>query len=302
MKRYFLSVFLFALIISSTSYSQPTGSSDVSLGFSTNYEHGFDTDIDAGGEISFNRYSISGSIGKQINERTSLDFNSSYSFTDYEFSGTEGFAGLNPWEGINRASFGFKLNYRLNAKWGITAGPFIRYSGESDADFGDSLTYGGLIGFSYSPNRNFLIGSGVFISSRIEDDVIAFPGLILNWRINDKATLSTLLTGVKSEIGPNVSFKYEIGNGLDASMSVGYEFQRFRLDDSGIAPDGVGDAQVLPVWASIGYDINQNLRFEIYSGLGFLGELELEDSDGDRIDKEDFDTMVFIGTGIKLNL
>ncbi len=300
MKKY-LYIFIFIYFISiSDSFSQVSKQSELNIGLTANYEHGVDTDIDDGGEVSINRYSIRANASSHINDRIGLDINSSYSFTDFNFSGNSGFAELNPWKGINKAGLGFRFKYSLNPEWSISAGPLIRYSGEQGADFSDSLTYGGLAGFTYSPSRNFFVGTGVYISSRLEDDVIAYPGLIMNWMVSERLRVSTLLTGVKSELGPRVQLNYKITDNIDTAISAGYEFNRFRLDDDGVANDGIGDVKILPLWASIGYEISKYIRLELYSGFGFLGELELEDRNGDRLLKEDFDTMVFVGLGFKI--
>lgn len=56
------------------------------------------------------------------------------------------------------------------------------------------------------------------------------------------------------------------------------------------------------VWESVYYDINESLRLEVYSGAGFLGKMEIEDNNGGRIEKEDFDTIIFLGGGLRINL
>ncbi|HSG32735.1 MAG TPA: DUF6268 family outer membrane beta-barrel protein [Thermodesulfobacteriota bacterium] len=301
MNKYLYILITICFIYIPDSFSQVHKQSELNVGITTNYDHGIDTDIDNGGEISINRYSISVNGSRHINDRVGLDINTSYSFTDFDFSANSGFAEPNPWEGINKAGLGFRLKYSINPEWSLSAGPFIRYSGEQGADFSDSLTYGGLAGFTYSPSRNFFIGTGVYLSSRLEDHVIAYPGLIMNWVVSEKIRVSTLLTGVKSELGPRVQIYYEITDKIDTAISAGYEFNRFRLDDESIAQDGIGDVKILPVWASIGYEVSKHIRLELYSGFGFLGEIELEDRNGDRLEKEDFDTMFFIGLGFKIN-
>ena len=301
--------FLFCIFIFQFSaFAQPPGepgefqNNDFKYELSANYEYGFDTDIDSGGSFSLNRYSIGADLKKQIDRQWSISLDTGYTLSDYDFTGSEGFGGLDPWDKINRASVGFRVSYQLNRKWGLSAGPFARFAGESGADFGDSMTYGGTLGFLYTPNRNFFAGAGVFISSRIEDDVLVVPGLLFNWQINEKLRLSSLLTGIRTELGPRVQLNYDVGRGFSTGVSVGYEFQRFRLDDEGVAVNGVGDIKVLPVWGSIYYNINKAVRLALYGGAGFLGELELEDSSGDRIEKEDFDTLFFMGGGIRINL
>lgn len=308
MRRILLS-FLAILFLPAISNSQPPGVQEgapfiksFNSEFSTSYEYGFDTDLDGGGEFNINRFSISGDVKRQLTRQWSMSLDATYGFTDYDFSGSRGLAGLNPWGLINRGGLGFRVNYQINENWGIGGGPFIRFRGESGADFGDSITGGGTLGITYSRGRTFLVGVGAFLASRLEDDVLVVPGAILNWQVTEKFRISSLITGVKTELGPRVRFSYDLGGGLGVAATGGYEFGRFRLDDDGIAPNGIGDVKVLPVWGSIYYDINKALRVEVYSGAGFLGEMELEDNDGDRIEKEDFDTMIFLGGGLRINL
>lgn len=302
-------ILLLVLLVPINALSQPPGTEgqaqfakNYRITLSTNYEYGFDTDIDGGGEFNLNRFSIKGDYTRQLNDRWSLSVDTGYIFYDYDFSGSEGFGALNPWDKVNRVSAGFRIDYKLNQKWTVGAGPFVRFAGESGAEFGDSVTYGGTLGFFYAPNRDILIGTGLFVSSRIEDDVLVVPGVLFNWQVNEKFRISSLITGARTELGPSVQFSYDIGNGFSTGLSVGYEFQRFRLDDKGVAVNGVGDISVLPVWGTIYYDLNRMLSLAFYGGVGFFGNLELEDSNGDRILKEDFDPLLFLGAGLKVNL
>ena len=310
MKKYILFIAIAVLLSPLVSYSQPPpGSPDAdpfisSLNpeFSASYEYGFDTDLDGGGEFNINRFGTSGDFKKPLSQRMSISLDTNYGFTDYDFSGSTGIAGLNPWGTIHRAGIGVRLNYQLTQKWGITGGPFIRFRGESGADFGDSLTGGGTVGFTYAHNRNLIVGAGIFISNRLEDDVLVVPGGILNWQVTEKFRISSLITGIRTELGPRLQLFYDLGNGFGISATGSYEFQRFRLDNDGVASNGIGDIKVLPVWGSIYYDVSKLLRLEVYSGAGFFGEMELEDDDGDRIIEEDFDTLIFIGGGFRISL
>ena len=278
------------------------GRQKLTLDLSTNYEYGFDTNLDGGGNFNINRFSIKGGLKKPIDKKWNISLSTVYSLTNYDFNGNEGLAGLNPWNKINRVAIGFRINHRLNRKWTLNAGPLLRFSGESGSNFGDSLTYGGNIGFIYVPGPNVLIGLGLIINSRLEDDLLVVPGFVFNWKINNKFTLSSLLTGIRTELGPNIKLLYSISSNLRTGINIGYEFERFRLDDKGIANGGIGDIKVLPVWLNLNYDFNPILSFAIYSGIGFLGEMELENSDGERIQKEDFDSLIFVGAGLKVNL
>ena len=61
------------------SFSQPPGTQgqyqsrdDFSYEISSNYEYGFNTDIDGGGKFNLNRYSIGADFKKQINQKTPI--------------------------------------------------------------------------------------------------------------------------------------------------------------------------------------------------------------------------------------
>ena len=310
MFRYLLFIVLSIASVSVNTYSQPPEAKgqraeiwqDFLYEIKANYEYGFDTDLDGGGEFNLKRYSISGDFKAKLHKKWDIEISQNYNQADYDFTGSSGLAGLNPWSKIHRAGIGTRLVYRINQKWGVAGGPMVRYAGESGADFGDSLTYGGTLGFLYTPNRNLFLGAGLFITSRIEDSVLIVPGVLLNWQINEKFRVSSLLTGIRTELGPRVQFAYDIGKGFSTGLNIGYEFQRFRLDDDGIVIDGVGHVRVLPVWCGLYYDISRVIRLAIYSGAGLFGEMELENSAGDRILREDFDPLVFVGGGIRINL
>lgn len=266
----------------------------------TGVKHFFETDIDDGGEFNLTRYSVGAQIENSISNRLSTSIGANYSYTEYDFSGNGSFTGLDPWDDVNNAGLNLGLRYSISQKWGLFTSHFINFSGESGADFKDSLSVGGIAGFSYSPNRNFYFGLGLIVASRIEDDVIVFPIPFFNWHINERLRLSTTGGETGSGTRGQLELSYYIGSGLTFGVGAGFSSDRFRLDDSGIADNGVGELQIAPVTASVSYNLNQNIRVNLYGGAGFFGELELEDSSGDRISEEDFDTVPIIGGNLAI--
>ena len=127
MRKYLLIVFLFISFFPSEVSSQQEGTElpaeqfkkDPVYEISLNYEYGFDTDLDSGGKFNINRFSITGDYKKELNKQWNFSLDTSYNLTDYNFSGNEGLAGINPWNKIHRAGIGFRLNYQLNRKWGL---------------------------------------------------------------------------------------------------------------------------------------------------------------------------------------
>ncbi len=310
MIRWYLLILFFLVFVSvNNSLARPAGNYSVdgfkygfAASFENSFENSFDTEMEEGGEFGFYRFSIESSLERSLNTKTSIDLGFDYSYTSFDFSGSEGFPALDPWEDINRVGLGVSIRHSLNNKWTFMISPEINFSGEAGAEIGDSLTYRGIAGFTYNINKDLFVGTGIIATTRIEDDFIAFPGAILNWRINEKLILSSIISNVRTELGPRLTINYFANRKLSGSLSIGYEFRRFRLDDEGVAPDGVGDIKLMPVWVSAGYNLTDYARAEIYTGTAFFGELELEDRKGDRIQKDDFEPLIFVGAGLKLKL
>ena len=74
-----------------------------------------------------------------------------------------------------------------------------------------------------------------------------------------------------------------------------YESLRFRLDDKGSAPDGVGEDRSVPVYLSATYSHGRDLQISAIGGVELNGELRLEDSQGRRLARDNYETAPFLG-------
>ncbi|MEM7009083.1 MAG: hypothetical protein AAF462_08125, partial [Thermodesulfobacteriota bacterium] len=140
-----------------------------------NVEHMFNTDIDGGGQFNITRLGVSHDATFTWTERLRITFGSTYNYYNFDFSGSQGFAGLRPWRNVNISNNSMRVSYALNQNWGVFAMPVISYGAEFNAPFWDSFTIGGMAGFSYTTGPNFRIGVGGFVGSRLEDSVIGYP-------------------------------------------------------------------------------------------------------------------------------
>ena len=267
-----------------------------------NVEHMFNTDIDGGGEFNITRLGLSHDATFTWSERLRITFGSTYNYYNFDFSGSQGFAGLRPWRNVNVSNNSMRVSYALNQNWGVFAMPVISYGAEFNAPFWDSFTIGGMAGVSYTTGPNFRIGVGGFVGSRLEDSVIGYPVAFLDWQVTERVKFTTLAVGARNDFGPKAEISYKVGKGFTVATNVGYEFNRFRLEKNGNFPKGIGDFKALPWVGRISYDINEFLTVNTYGGLLFLGQLELEDQNGKRIRKEDFDTAPFVGGSITIKL
>ena len=159
----------------------------------------------------------------------------------------------------------------------------------------------------YSFSKNFALGLAVGARTQIEDDpkFLLFPLITWKFRLfrgsgNGSGSGSgsrglTLSSHVSPTRGSGGILRYNRGSNWAVGIGVAFQSRRFRLDDDGVAPDGVGQAASVPLWASITYKLRDLLRVEVYGGAALAGELELEDRNGDEILAKDVDPAPVLG-------
>ena len=267
-----------------------------------NADHMFNTDIDGGGKFNITRLGFNHDAAFTATEELKVTFGSSYNFYHFDFSGSQGFAGLRPWRNVSVSNNNMRVNYAFTKNWGVFVTPMISYGAESGAPFWDSFTIGAMAGATYTTGPNLTVGIGGFVGSRLEQSVIGYPIGFIDWRITESFRLSALASGARNDFGPKAELSYDLGRVFKLASSVGYELRRFRLEKKGNFERGIGEFQTLPLTGRISYTVNKYLTLNTYGGWLFDGSLELEDSGGNRIEKEDFDSAPFLGASITINL
>ncbi|MHC4414263.1 MAG: outer membrane beta-barrel protein [Planctomycetota bacterium] len=276
----------------------PPAKREIELTVVGGYEQAFDTDIDEGGEVEVSRarFGLGAQTDLDANLKLSLSLN--YELAQYDFSGTTSF-GAEPWEDIHTLGFGAQLRWSMTNDWTIFGGPIIQFSRESDADWDDALTGGAVFGASHVLREGLVIGGGLGVVSQIEDDVLVFPVLILDWQLSESLRLTTQSrSGAGWAAG--LELAYDLGGGWEAGIGARYEYRRFRLDDDGPAPDGVGEDKSLPIWGRVSHRFSENFSVDIYGGVRAAGELDLEDKSGDGVTDSDYDAAPFGGVSVRI--
>ncbi|MCJ7715191.1 MAG: hypothetical protein MUO54_01555 [Anaerolineales bacterium] len=258
------------------------------------YVHQMDTDIDNGGSFSVNRFFIQGGPTYVSDKGTSISLAVGYGFDGYNFSGNTGFGGQNPWEDIHSLRFSIPLRWKINEQWTGFVSPTIRFTGEKEADFDNALTGGGFVAFSYRYGDRLTIGPGIGVLTQLEDSTRVIPILIINWKITDTLSLNTG-RGIGATLGPGLTFDWRPSRTWSFSIGGRYERLRFRLDEEGAVPNGVGDDRSFPIFGGITYSFTPMIRIGVLGGVEVGGELRLEDENGNTIINEDHDPTGFLG-------
>lgn len=258
------------------------------------YVHQFGTDMDHGGSFNADRLSIQGGVRYAPDYRRSFSLALGYGLDGYDFSGDTRFAGLRPWENINTYRVSMPAQWGFNDAWTAFVIPTLRFSAESGAELEHAVQGGGLVGFSYRFGDQLTIGPGIGVMSEIEDSATVFPVLILKWKIADRLSLETG-GGLGASLGPGLVLRWKASDKWDLSIGGRYEELRFRLDDKGIAPNGIGQDQAFPLFVGASYSFSRRAQVSLLCGAELGGELRLENKKGDPIAEENYETAGFAG-------
>ena len=253
----------------------------------------FRSDLDGGGNLDVSRIFSSLGTRRQIGEGLSLGLSLSYDLEDYNFSGNTDLLSRKPWDKIHRPGLGAFLSYESGNGWKTSIGPRIEFSRESGAGWQDSLSYGALFTLSRQLHPGLELGFGLGAFKRVEKNSV-FPVLKVDWRITERLRLSNPLRA--GPAGPaGLALSYTPDKRWEFALGGSYRRFRFRLDDSGPAPDGVGEAALLPVFARATRKFGPVFRIDAYAGAAFGGQLRLEDEDGDQLRADRHDTAPILG-------
>jgi hypothetical protein len=274
---------------------------DIEYVLAGGYAHFFETDFDAGGgavsvDRGFGSVSMRGAPNDDYGWSASLNWEGGW----YSFDGggvLAAAAGGEPWGAVQSVMLAAGASFKLDEAWRLRTSLFVDVSGENDADVGDSLSFGGIVAASYAFSREFSLGAGVLVASRIEDDVLVVPQIIIDWRPTKEFRVSNFAGPEAYPGGAGLEAIWMPGDGFEFAIGGRYTYRRFRLDDDGTTPraGGVGTDEGLPVWLRATYRSDNGLRFDLIGGVQFAGEMELADRDGNRIAEVDVEPSPFVG-------
>jgi hypothetical protein len=255
-----------------------------------------DTDLSDGGEFKANRNFLRGSAVYGFDNGSSAGVSASFGLFDYDF----GDVATRPWEDVRDIRLSAPMRIRASETTTIFVSPQVRWDYESGASKSDSQTYGVFAGVAWEISDSLTIGPAFGAYSQLEDSgAEVFPALLVDWDINDRWNLNTG-SGLGATAGPGLTLGYTINDSIRLALSARLENVRFRLDDDGVAPGGIGEDESTPVVLSFEYNPNPGVSFSAFAGAEFDGTLTLENASGNRISRQTYDTAPLAGVALRL--
>jgi hypothetical protein len=248
-------------------------------------------DIDGGGNLKVNRFDAGLIYRTALADNLHLSSSYLLGISSYDFSST-GFG--EPWETVVFNRLGLQLSRDLNDKWSLRGGGLLMSSGESGADFGDSITGGLSLGVDYRHSQALFLSAGLAVISQLEDDAQVTPLIAVNWQASDRWLIRFGSIPFSGGAGAGIEGEYKLRDNLNLGVGMLYNQRRFRLDDSGPAPKGVGEENTVPVRLRLGWQLSEKASLHFIGGIVTGGELRVESSNGTRLAQQDYDPAPYL--------
>ncbi len=275
------------------------GSNDLRFSIAAGYQRLFETDLDGGGTFSVNRIGLELKAQTKIAADWRLDLNLRYLFGDYDFTGAVNLGG-NPWSDVTTLQMDARFHWRVNDDLAVIFGPFIMWSRETGASWNDAFTGGAFGGVLIRSGDNLAWGGGFGVSSQLDDSVLVYPVLFLDWTINDDMKL-TSTAGPVGLAFTGLEFVWAFAEEYEAAAGFRYEFRRFRLDNTGVAPGGIGEDSSFPVWVRFSFRFNDNIAADLYAGFVTGTSFQVDNVNGVRLGEDDTDLAPTVAFNVRVD-
>lgn len=209
-----------------------------------------------------------------------------YDYLDFNFENPVAFGGVAPWDKVQRYGLAIPVMFRVADGWVMGATPTVDWFREYGAR-ADALTWGATFSAVrvYADGNRVGLGLGAFY--KFEDRSL-FPFLVVNWRLSDRWRLvNPLPTGPTG--GAGLELAYEFSSALNLGIGAAFREYRFRLDDDGPVPEGIGSERGVPVFLRASYAVHPQVELRAYAGVITGGRLRVEDPAGNLLRQDDLD-------------
>ena len=130
--------------------------------------------------------------------------------------------------------------------------------------------------------------------------VVFFPFIAIDWRFNDQWRLSNPFDA--NALGPaGLELSYRINDRWQLGGGGVYRSFRFRLDNDGVAANGVGENKSAIAFLRLRRFSPTGLNVDFYAGTALAGELKLDDKNGRRLASSNYDDALFVALTLSID-
>ncbi|NIQ93672.1 MAG: hypothetical protein GWO11_05555 [Desulfuromonadales bacterium] len=246
-----------------------------------------DSALDRGGDIAIRGAELQIGFEKRWGRFISGGLTLNYRHTRFDFEQAAAFQESAPWDNIHAAGLAARLEWRPDRSWSLMVRPSLEFAREQGASWDDADVAGVAVTLSKRFGRRLSLGVGAAASRGLEEDEV-YPMVIVFWRIGERWRLANpFRPGPTSPAGLELS--YRINDDLEGGFGTTYSSERFRLDDQGPAPDGIGEMTALLSYLRLSRTMTDSFDLDLYAGIHWNGEVTLEDENGRELTDVGYD-------------
>lgn len=247
-----------------------------------------ETDLDSGGEFDVVRASVRAGLTRDFSRDFHGGVTFTYDYDNYSFTRPAAFGGVEPWGTVQRFGVSLPMHFSLQDGWGVSVAPSLDWFRENGADMGESLVWGAVVAATRRFADGNMIGLGVAAFDQLEETEV-LPVFLIDWRFGGGWRISNPL--VSGPTGPaGLELGYQFDNGWSLGLGGALRKKRFRLSEDGPVPNGVGEERGVPVFLHASRSFGAQFSLDLYAGVVTGGRLRVENSSGNLIREDDYDT------------
>jgi len=189
---------------------------------------------------------------------------------------------------------GLSLVRPLGDGWTFVGRPVIAFSGDTEAEVGDSVLFGGFVTIGRRITDALSLSVGVYAAEQFEEDAVVFPIAGIQWQIDEQTRLASR--------GPGLRLTRGLGEGWQAFLEGTYRPRDYRLAEDSSVPGGALSDDSIPVSLGAEWQPRPAFQFSIQVGALLARSVELRDDSGDSVFEENPDASAFLGFGVRIGL
>ncbi len=249
---------------------------DTEIGLNADYA--FRADVDGGGDVAVTRSMLSFDVSHSFTP----DFHAGLLMTSeiswYDFDNATGLiAGTGkPFSQMLETDITPHFACKVNDQWTALSGVFFRFAGETNADLGDTFTWGGYVAGRYTASKEFSVTLGVRANSRLEDNWAVLPAIGMDWNVSPTVRVQ-LLPAVGGE---GLRVTSVINQQLSFLIDCEYQTRAFRMEDGAPLPDGVVRDSRVTVGMGVLWKPRDKVEIVARAGAVAWQEFTIDNSDG----------------------
>lgn len=226
--------------------------------------------------------------------RLGADLASEWSWYDFDdFPSASG--GLRaPLAHAQSSLLGLTIARPFGDAWIFVGRPVVAFSGDQEAEFADSVLFGGFVTLGRQITPELSLSAGVYAAGQFEDDAVVFPIVGIEWQMDADTRLHSR--------GPGLRLTRRLDPSWQGFLQGTYRPRDYRLADGSSVPGGALSDDSFPVVFGVDWTPRTALQVTFQVGALLGRSVELRDDSGATVFDEQADASAFVGLGLRVGL